>query len=331
MDSESRADASTNSAHELLAVMRRRGVVESQHFGTIVALGSDGALDFALGNPELAVVGRSTLKPLQGAAIIESGTLLTPSQLAVVCSSHSAWPQHLREVRSVLFDAGLSEGDLANVEDYPFDVDCMRSVVRAGHGKMPIFANCSGKHAGMLVCSRTRGWPVDRSYLDQEHPVQRAIFRKLEDMIPGTVITVGADGCGAPTYACSIIDLARAYRRLALSDRKSPEGRVFAAATTHPELAAGRGRIATDFMTAIPNLYVKDGAEGLFFAVMRDGRTVGVKIADGNPRACRPALRAGLRLLGVNVSSLGAAGEVPVYGGREVVGAVEMAGPLAGF
>ena len=93
------------------------------------------------------------------------------------------------------------------------DERAQRDVLRRGGGPDRVHMNCSGKHAAMLACCVSAGWPA-AGYLDPAHPVQAAIRRTLEELSGEQVQTVAVDGCGAPLFALSLTGVARALRAL---------------------------------------------------------------------------------------------------------------------
>ena len=291
----------------------RNGVVESTHAGAVVALAADGSVAWAAGDPDLAIFPRSALKPVQAAAMVAAGLVVTDRLLAVVCASHDGRPEHVDAVRELLAGAGLSPADLDNTPAMPLDVEAIRAVVRAGGGPASIAQNCSGKHAGMLVTTVVNGWPTV-GYRASDHPVQRLILDDLASRA-GAVTAVGVDGCGAPAPVVTLAGLARAVRRLAVEAHP-----VHRAMTAHPEMVGGPTRDVTRLMQAVPGLLCKDGAEGVQVAALPDGRAVAVKVADGAGRARTPVTVAALRSLGVDVDP--AAFVEPVLGHGAPVGAV---------
>ena len=56
-----------------VAETTRSGVVESIHFGAVVALGADGVPTWSAGDPDIDVYPRSALKPLQAQAMVDAG------------------------------------------------------------------------------------------------------------------------------------------------------------------------------------------------------------------------------------------------------------------
>ena len=170
-------------------------------------------------------------------------------------------------------------------------------VLRAGGERKAVQMNCSGKHAGMLATCVVNGWSTS-DYLDQTHPLQRAITATVEELA-GDVAHVGVDGCGAPAHVLSAARAGVGVR----DDRRSRDS-VWQAMTTHPEMVGGANRDVTKLMVHVPGLMAKDGAEGVFAAALPDGRAVAVKVADGGYRAAPPVLVDALARLDVDMSDV---------------------------
>ncbi len=303
-----------------IAVATRSGMEESVHHGAGVALDPAGAVVAAVGDPELVVYPRSCLKPLQANAMIGVGLELTDAQLAVACASHDGSRMHLDTVRSILARYGLDESDLANTPARPFGARARAEARSAGVEPSPLQQNCSGKHAAMLATCRVNGWPTD-DYLDRDHPVQAAITVGIRSL--GAVVEhIGVDGCGAPTHAFSLRELAGAFAMVA-----APDSVVARAMSSHPELVGGPTRDVTLWMQALPTLVAKEGAAGVMAAAFADGRAVAYKVADGSDTARRAVVPAALRAVGVDVAATAATTvervAVPVLGHGEAVGRLE--------
>jgi L-asparaginase II len=282
---------------EPIAETTRSGVVESVHFGAVVAVDADGVVAWSAGDPDTDVYPRSALKPLQAQAMVEAGFVAEPDELAVAAASHSGEPVHLDAVRRVLAKVGLDEGALGNTAALPLSPAVAAEVLRAGGRASPLLQNCSGKHAAMLSTSVANGWDVD-DYLEFDHPVQKLIDAFIGDAAGGVNHT-GIDGCGAPTAMVTLTGLAFAVRALAIGETP-----VYRAMRAHPELVAGTGRDDTLLMRAVDGLIAKGGAEGVHVAAHRDGRAVAVKVADGSERARVPVTLAALRTLGFEVDGI---------------------------
>ena len=279
---------------ELVAITDRSGLDESCHHGRVVATDAAGAVVTRIGDIDAPIYPRSSNKPMQADAMIRAGWEPSAEQLALACASHDGTERHVDVVRSTLDASGLTPDDLSNTADLPLDRASAHAVLAAGGAAVPLLMNCSGKHAGMIATCRVNGWPVE-GYLDQDHPLQQAITRRITELV-GEVVHIGVDGCGAPAHVMSLTDLAGAFRTLA-----AERGAVWAAMTEHPELVGGDGRDVTRLMRAVPDLMSKDGAEGVFAAALPDGRAAAVKIADGNKRAAGVVLAAALSTVDVDV------------------------------
>ena len=280
----------------VLAEYVRDGVVESVHRGYLVALNSDGSVNLALGDIEHLFFPRSTVKSIQGAAMVRAGLKLEPRLLALGCSSHSGSEEHLAAVREILGIAKLDESALQCMLDKP-----LGEPERRAWGDKPatrISMNCSGKHAAMLLTCVTNGWPIE-NYLDPTHPLQVAIKAELESLAGETITLTSTDGCGAPLFLISVIGLARAIRAITISVDPIHQS-VLDASRAFPEMVAGKGRLTTQMIEAVPGLYMKDGAEAVEVASMPDGRTLVFKVSDGSLRPFRVLVHAGLKRLGID-------------------------------
>jgi len=298
----------------VLAEYVRDGVVESVHRGYLVALNSDGSVNLALGTSEQKIFPRSTIKSIQGAAMVRAGLKLEPRLLALGCSSHSGSEEHLSAVREILALAKLDESALQCMLDKPLGEPERRAW--GDKRATRISMNCSGKHAAMLLTCVTNGWPIE-NYLDPGHPLQVAIKKELETIAGETITLTSTDGCGAPLFLISVLGLARAIRAITISTDPIHQS-VLDASRTFPEMVAGKGRLTTQMIEAVPGLYMKDGAEAVEIASMPDGRTLVFKVSDGSLRPFRVLVHAGLKRLGID-SPYEAEN---VLGGDRVIGAI---------
>lgn len=317
-----------------LARVVRGDLVESVHLGHLVLLGPDGEVRLALGDPDVTVLARSSLKPLQAVGMLRAGLELESPHLALACASHDGTPDHLRVVRETLLAAALDEGALDNTPDVPLDPDAAFAWRADGHGPEPVAQNCSGKHAAMLATAVAHdgepGWEAG-GYLGAEHPVQVACRAAIEELTGAQAWHVTVDGCGAPLFSTTLRGLARAFARIATAPVRepgTPTARVAEAMTEHPDLVGGERRDVTRAMRAVPGLVAKDGADGVYAAALPDGSALAFKIVDGSPRPRPAVLVAALRVAGADavpgadVAALDALGDVPVLGHGEPVGAV---------
>jgi len=298
----------------VLAQYVRDGVVESEHRGHLLALNADGSVNFSLGDPSHLIFPRSTVKCIQGAAMVRAGLKLEPRLLALGASSHSGSSEHIAAVKEILALAKLDESALQCALDKP-----LGEAERRAWGEAPatrIAMNCSGKHAAMLLTCVTNNWPTD-TYLDAAHPLQVAIKSELETLADEKITLTSTDGCGAPLILLSVAGLARAMRAITISTDSAHQS-VMEASRAFPEMVAGVGRLTTQMIEGVPGLYMKDGAEAVEVATMTDGRTLVFKVSDGSLRPFRVLVHAGLAKLGIDSPY-----EVEnVLGGNTVIGTI---------
>jgi L-asparaginase II len=288
----------------------RNGVEESVHRGHVVEATVDGRVIRSLGDPEFMVTLRSTVKPFGLISLIEAGGVgafdLSPAELAVLASSHSGEDVHVRTLQGLFRRAHVSQTLLAcGSEGAPLDALTAARLARDGEKPGPIRHMCSGQHSVFLLLSRLRGWDPE-GYWEDGHPAQVA-YRTAVDRSFGVEpasLRLAIDGCGIPTYAFTLREVARAYAMLAepaalpASDPRrelaKPLTLIRDAMLANPELIAGsRERLDTSLMKVLPGRIVsKAGMEALRgLAILRGPRSAGfeteptglaVKIEDGD-------------------------------------------------
>lgn len=308
----------------VVAEVVRSGFLEGVHRGSVVVTAPDGSVEWSIGTADRPMFPRSSNKPMQAVGMLRTGLELDGELLALTGASHSGESFHLDGVRRILTGAGLDESALRTPPDYPLDDIARDEWIRAGRERQSISMNCSGKHAGMLATCVAAGLSTD-DYRDPEHPVQKAIRTAIEDGADEAVTAVGVDGCGAPLLAITLTGLARAFGRYAAAPADTPEGRVAAAFRAFPEYASGSRRDEAALMRAIPGLFCKAGAEGVYAVGLPDGRGVAVKIEDGAVRPRALVMAATLKRLGRTEPILDEQLTVPVLGGGIPVGTVHPA------
>ena len=257
--------------------MTRGGLVESSHRVDAVLV-REGKVAEVWGDADVVSFVRSAAKPLQALPLVPFD--LPDEELAIACASHESLPEQLVAVRALLERAGVSKDDL----------EC-----GAERGSR-LRHNCSGKHAGFLFLARARGWDLE-GYRLPGHPLQREIRRIVASAAgrPGEDIATATDGCGVPTFALSLIEMAGIFGGLA---RGEPDGAgaVVGAMTAHPALVGGPESVDTLVMRALPGAVAKRGAEGVLCVGLAGGDGLALKVEDG---AYRAVYAAAGRLLGI--------------------------------
>ncbi|MBL8660145.1 MAG: asparaginase [Rhodospirillales bacterium] len=291
-------------ANPTLVAVSRGERIESFHRGAAAVVGVDGALVAGWGDIERPVFIRSTAKPLQALALLESGAAdaqgVSAAELAIACGSHGGAPAHVACVGDWLGRLGLGAGALVCGPHPPIDVAAARALIRAGRPETRLHNNCSGKHAGFLTVARHLNLPL-AGYGDADHPLQELVRRTVGEMSDCEIgpRMIATDGCGVPVFALPVRALARAYARLAQPDGLAPDRagalrRIAAAMSAHPVMVAGHGRFDTEIIAASAGaIIVKAGAEGVYAAAIpRLGLGVVLKIDDGAKRAAEAAMAA---------------------------------------
>jgi L-asparaginase II len=305
----------------IVAEVVRSGYVEGHHSGSVVALGTDGHVEWAVGDVDAQMFPRSTNKPLQAVGMLRCGLSVAPRLLALVCSSHSGEPFHVQGVREILSVVGLDESALRTPADYPLDDAAKCDLIRAGGAPQPVTMNCSGKHAGMLAACIVNGWPTE-TYTSADHPLQVAIRAAFESMTGERATMVAVDGCGAPLFATSLTGVARAFQTLITAEPETAEGKVATAVARFPEYASGTRRDEAKLLRALPGAIGKAGAEACYAVALPDGRAIALKIDDGAQRARPVVMSAALRRSGVHHPVIDEVGRVEILGGGQPVGEV---------
>jgi L-asparaginase II len=309
----------------VVAHVIRSGFVESVHHGSVVALDADGSTLLAIGDVAGPIFPRSSSKPIQALAMLRAGLDLDGELLAMAAASHSGEQFHLNNVLRILEGAGLTEQDLQNTPDLPYDETERAAWIAAGRKATSLAQNCSGKHAAMLATCVAAGWDT-KTYRDPQHPLQRLMEQTLADVSGERVAATGIDGCGAPVMAVSLTGLARAFSRIAAAPKGSNEARVADAMRAFPQCVGGTRRDVTALMRGVPGLIAKDGAESVYAVGLDDGRAIALKIADGGQRARPIVMVAALRRLGIDSDVFDKMAHAPVLGHGHLVGSIDAVG-----
>lgn len=280
-----------------LIEVTRGALVENVHRAHAVVTDTDGNVLQAAGDPKRVTFLRSSAKPLQALAMVESGAAerfgFTDRELAVMSASHQGESFHVAAVQSALAKIGLTEEALACGTHAPGHGPTAAALIRAGEAPRKVHSNCSGKHTSMLALCQHEGWDIV-GYTAPEHPVQvriRGVLAEVSGLRPEEVY-VAVDGCDAPVFALPLRNIARAFAVLARPVGVSPEReaalqRISRAMRAHPEMVDGTAGFTTHLMReAGDNVVSKSGAEALFCAgALAQGWGIAVKIEDGNARA----------------------------------------------
>jgi len=286
----------------LVVEVTRGEMTESRHRVSAVVIDTEGRVAFRAGDPAAAVYPRSSIKPIQALALIESGAAealsCSDKEIALACASHAGEPEHVETAAAWLARIGCAEGDLECGSHLPYSWGAIADLLRSGREPNQLHNNCSGKHSGFLTLARHQNWQT-KGYIDYAHPVQQRLLGLLESMCGLDLSTApwGADGCGIPTIAIPLANIALTMARLAVPDdqperRQAACQRVRRAMGAHPRMISGSGRFCTRVIEATAGrALVKTGAEGVYAACFPGlGLGAALKAEDGAGRAAEAAM-----------------------------------------
>lgn len=279
--------------------------VEAEHSASIVVLDRDGAITHSLGDPEQVTFSRSSIKPFQALALIESGAAdefgLTEKEIAICCGSHNGTDEHKQTAESILRKAGNTADMLQCGEHWPTGMRLENTYPSHGEDKDATRNNCSGKHSGFLAVARKLGDdPAD--YLNPDSKTQRLVRKKIGEALDfdADKAPTGVDGCSAPNYALPLKNLALGFLRLA-NATDGPLARIASAMRAYPEMVSGEKRFDLALARAFANNAVcKVGAEAVQGIAFREPQlALVVKITDGGTRALYAVCLEALNQLGL--------------------------------
>jgi L-asparaginase II len=292
-------------APPVLVEVRRGETVESRHRGHVVQVDASGKVWRAVGAPNTEIMLRSTVKPFAVVALIESGAAddlkLTPSELAIMCASHTGEDKHVRTLQAIFRRASVTQALLrCGTEGAPVDALTAARLARDGETPGAVRHGCSGFHAASILMSAYAGWSPE-GYADPRHPSQVAVLDTVARLFgrDADTLKVATDNCGLLTYEVTLLELARAYLMLADPEGPSVDGaradsapalkRVRDAMTAAPDMVGGTyDDLDTELMRRRPGrLVAKAGADGMraMGLVAGDGAEAGgiaIKIEDGD-------------------------------------------------
>ena len=199
-----------------IAETTRSGVVESVHFGVVVALGADGSIAWSAGDPT------PTCTPARRSSRCRPRRCSTPgSRPTRRARRRLRQPQRRSRVHLEVVRAHPRQGRASTRTPSATPRRCRSAprrrrgrAARRRAGRARLLQNCSGKHAAMLVTCVANGWDVD-DYLDVDHPVQK-LDRRLHRRGGRRLGHTGIDGCGAPTAMVSLLGWSPGVRALAI-------------------------------------------------------------------------------------------------------------------
>lgn len=268
---------------DVLAVSYRNKVIENIHSGWICVINKKNKIVLKKGNIADYTFLRSIAKPIQAIPLLESNISILPKDLAIICGSHSGSKKHIQHLNYLMKKFNIQSHELLCGVHMPSDLKETNFLIRHNSQPLVIHNNCSGKHIGMLIVCKKNKWNT-KHYLNIKHPLQRNILKHLKNLSGVENIKLATDGCGVPTFALPIKNIALLFSRFSKSSNLNYKKIQFAM-TKNPFYSGGDNQIDTEIMkTAKKNLVAKVGGAGIII-VTHDGNTAVVKVADGSSQA----------------------------------------------
>ena len=283
-------------ANPVIAEVTRGGIVESRHRGAFCVVNAEGRVVAQAGDIGRPVFPRSSIKAFQALAIVEAGVAdcfgFSDAEIALACASHRGETEHISTARAMLAKIGLNETSYECGPHWPNNTEAAHALARVADHPERIHNNCSGKHAGMLGLAVHLG-VEPAGYVKHGHAVQRAVAKVIGEMcdVDMKAAQWGVDGCSVPTWALPLERVAHGFARFGSGRGLSKERaaacrRIVDAVRAHPFMVAGTGRFCTNVMQAVPDVFIKTGAEGYYSGMVpAAGIGIALKCDDGGSRA----------------------------------------------
>lgn len=283
---------------------------ESLHRGRAVIVDPLGHVIRSWGDIYAPIFGRSSLKFIQTLPLIESGAVdafhLTSEEIALASSSHFGEEAHVQVLEAWLKKLGKDERILECGIHRPLYTFSAKKLPNFYEKPSVLHNACSGKHLGLLTTILHRNERPE-GYLLKEHPAQRRIEQALGEMTSADMAHApyGTDGCGIPTFAIPLYNIALAMARFADPShlhypRQKAIQSIVSAVAAHPELIGGTNAFDTKVIKLTQgHVLCKGGAGGVQVGIIPSlGLGISLKIDDGNMKATEIAFLAILRSLG---------------------------------
>lgn len=277
---------------------RRNGIPEVTVHGAVAWFHGSKPLHSYGGN--VLCYGRSMMKPVQIKVLAKDlASRLSWESRAVSIASHNAEPIHIEAVRDILKPSEY--GLLQTPHALPL-IQFGKQLRRPRRW----YHSCSGKHAAIIRACELRNWPRI-GYTLPQHPFHQVYVEKVKEILGADLQSkvIAKDGCGLPTLAMTVNELAKLFADLAV---RKDEDWIWEAMTGHPDLIGGFNRLDSTILKSCDGQVIaKEGADGLLGLSIihpdfKDGLGVVIKVSHGwDPRASWYVARWVLGVLGFDL------------------------------
>jgi len=288
------------SKQPIVIEVTRGPLVESTHNVMAAVVNETGGLLYAWGNPQFLTYPRSAIKMLQAIPLIESGAAdkfaLEERHIALACASHRGEKEHIQALSQWMEKAKISDSMYVCAPHWPFNENSAHDLARRGGQPTVLCNNCAGKHSALITTCLHLG-ENPSGYEKPEHPAQKRLRQILTETTKydhGKAVH-GIDGCGIPTYALPLQNIATGMASFVSSKesaaRKTTCTRILQAVSKNPFYISGSDEFATAVIEKTQGrAIIKGGAEGVMAGVLPQKKMgFALKCVDGAGRATQLA------------------------------------------
>lgn len=287
---------------EYMIIQALRGsFIESFHHVHYVVVDSEGKIVEQSGEPFYITYPRSSVKMIQSLPFIMEGAFdhfhLHEQALALAVASHQGEDFHISLLEEWKEKVGLENHQFCCGAHWPVNFQAQKKLIQTGIEPSPLHNNCSGKHAAMMTLAKLKNETV-HEYGNYDSPTQERI-RKIMSHYSGADhrrSPWGVDGCGIPTYAVPLKNLAQMMAIFFTDSAKNlsfPAAQLVTQAMQNfPEMVSGSDSFNSKLLTHFGDkMIAKAGAEGVYCgAFLKSGHGFAIKAQDGAQRAVESAL-----------------------------------------
>ncbi len=294
-------------SHSPLVLEFRGKLLDIVHEGSLAIVDENSNLIFSVGDPKSLAFIRSSAKPMQALPVIARGLdkkyNLTDEETVIFSGSHVGDSYHVAALENIMKKAGLNEDMMIMKPTSPTDTKANKTRIEKGLPDRKFYHNCSGKHSALMLLQRDLTGNSS-GYELPDSPAQIEIQRTIKTLTQTDTLEIGVDGCGVPVYACSVKNIATAYKNVACIDTIDDNSIRMAAEkyipriNKHPHMMRGNGYLCS-LINYDENIIAKGGAAGIYgFGLKKQRLGIAFKVADGTEKCWEIIIMEVLRALG---------------------------------
>ncbi len=242
---------------QILLSTKRHEIVDCSYWGSIFLANSKGIYKQIGYDKTKICFMRSLAKPIQTSIIADCNIIndykLEDKEIAIFCASHSGSRHHIKILKNIIKKHKLKVSDLELVCAKPLDL-------RGFNGrKTKLHNNCSAKHIMMMLVCKYLGFD-SRNYTNENHPLQKLILKKQNELSNYNSTILTYDGCSTPLWGLPFEKIIESYYSL-FHNRKYDI--IIKSIINNPYTYGGHDRLDTEIIQlSKKRLFSKVGAGG---------------------------------------------------------------------